>query len=109
MEYLTRKKLERRYGLTWMEAERILREHTRETLYRHPLPVTLWFAALASCFVLPGLLPSGQAGILARFAGFVLMTASLVATRLVKCDAILAAAQAAAKRPADRPADRMQR
>jgi hypothetical protein len=95
MEYLTRKKLQQRFGLAWMDAERIVREQTGQALCRHPLPVACWIAAYATGLGLPALLPEGHHGwvIAAKAAAVPMILAGLVAARLVKREAILAAAQ----------------
>lgn len=98
MEYLTRKKLEHRFGLSWMDAERILQEQTGRAIHRRLLPIACWFAAFGTPAVLSVLLPDGRNwDIAAKATAIPLLLASYIAARLVSRDAILEAAQSRAR------------
>lgn len=91
MEYVTVKKLQRQYGLSWQAAESIIIEQTRGAYFRHWLPVSCWFAA----FLLPALLPFRHRWelVVVRVACLLMMVAGFVSVRFLKRDAIVASAR----------------
>ena len=94
MEYLTTRKLQQRFGLSLMDAERILHEQTRQALYRHPLPAMCWFVAFAVGFILPAWLPDGRRwNVAAKAVAVLLMLGSIVVRRLAAHNAILDASR----------------
>ena len=94
MEYLTARKLQQRFGLPLMDAERIVHEQTLQALYRHPLPAMCWFAAFAVGFILPAWLPDGRRwNVAAKAVAVLLMLGSIVVRRLAAHNAILDASR----------------